>query len=44
MTEDSDFYKGYVGTYIFAGNIMKITVSESEIGKISILVVTNPTD
>lgn len=44
MTEDSDFYKGYVGTYSFAGNKMKITVSESEIGKLSILVVTNPTD
>lgn len=44
MTEDSDFYKGYVGTYSFAGNTMKITVSESEMGKISILVVTNPTD
>lgn len=44
MTEDSDFYKGYVGTYSYAGNNMKITVSETEIGKLSVLVVTNPTD
>ena len=44
MTEDSDFFKGYVGTYSYAGNNMKITVSETEIGKLSILVVTNPTD
>lgn len=44
MEEDYSFYKGYVGRYSFAGNDMKITVYESELGRLSISIITNPTD
>ena len=44
MQEDQDFEKGYVGSYDNNGTKMKITVSETGSGKLSVLIVTNPTE
>ena len=42
MQEDQDLEKGYVGSYDNNGTKMKITVSETGSGKLSVLIVTNP--
>ena len=44
MNEDQDFEKGYAGSYDNNGTKMKITVSETGSGKLSVLIVTNPTE
>ena len=44
MQEDQDFEKGYVGSYDNNGTKMKITVSETGSGKLTVLIVTNPTE
>ena len=44
MQEDQDFEKGYVGSYDNNGTKMKITVSETGSGKLSVLIVTNPAE
>jgi len=44
MQEDQDFEKGYVGSYDNNGTKIKITVSETGSGKLSVLIVTNPTE
>ena len=44
MQEDQDFEKGYAGSYDNNGTKMKITVSETGSGKLTVLIVTNPTE
>ena len=44
MNEDQDFEKGYAGSYDNNGTKMKITVSETGSGKLTVLIVTNPTE
>ena len=43
VTVDDSYENGYTGYYTFNGNQMMITVSETGSGKITILVITNPT-
>lgn len=40
---DDNYENGFTGYYTFGGNKMKITVSETGTGKLTILVITNPT-
>lgn len=44
MEEDSAFDKGYTAYYDNYGTLMKFTISETETGKLSLLIITDPTD
>lgn len=44
MEEDPDYEKGYTGYYTLDGKDMKATVSETGLGKLTVLIVENPTD
>ena len=44
MKEDPNYELGYTGYYDNSGNDMKITVSETGLGKLTITIIVSPTD